>query len=182
MSTATQQHADFHHVLAAEGRSPEIPDAADVYGWLCGSWDLSILRYGQVDVSARGVTGEVHAARVLEGRAVQDVWIMPSRGDRKPDSDRMMNMYGTTLRSWDPSIQAWRIDWTNPVRGHHEEQVGQWNGKDIVQLGTRRDGTKTRWTFTEITRDSFHWRGEILRPGETAWVLEGEFLARRRKA
>ena len=172
---------DFFDVLAADHRSPEIPELMDVYGWLCGSWDLVVLRYRAIDVSAQGLTGEVHAARVLEGRAVQDVWIMPRRADRTPASDPAMNMYGTTLRSWDASIQAWRISWTNPIRSHREEQVGTWDGRDIVQNGTRADGTQTRWTFTEITADSFHWRGEALYPNQTVWTLEGEFLATRRR-
>ena len=183
MTTArAEQVVEFHRALAADGRSPEIPESADVYGWLCGSWDLVVLRYRGVDVSAQGLSGEVHAGRVLEGRAVQDVWIMPSRANRTPESDRTMNMYGTTLRSWDASIQAWRIAWTNPVRGHREEQIGNWSGKDIEQNGVRADETKTRWTFTEITPDSFHWRGEAQKPGDTAWTVEGEFLATRRRS
>jgi hypothetical protein len=172
---------DFFGVLAADRRSPEIPEAMDVYGWLCGSWNLVVLRYRAIDVSAQGLTGEVHAARVLEGRAVQDVWIMPRRADRTPASDPAMNMYGTTLRAWDASIRAWRISWTNPIRSHREEQIGSWDGRDIVQNGARADGTKTRWTFTEITADSFHWRGEALYPNQTVWTLEGEFLATRRR-
>jgi hypothetical protein len=111
---------------------------------------------------------------------VQDVWIMPRRADRRPDFDRSMNMYGTTLRSWDPVIHAWRIAWTNPVSGHREEQVGRWNDGDILQEGVRADGTKTRWTFTEITPQSFHWRGEAMYPNQHTWTLEGEFLATRR--
>jgi hypothetical protein len=173
---------DVFALLAATSRSPEIPEAADVYGWLCGSWDLEVVRYRGIDVAATGLKGEVHAARVLEGRAVQDVWIMPRQDDRRPDFDRTMNMYGTTLRSWDASIQAWRIAWTNPVSGHREEQVGRWNGKDILQEGRRPDGTSTRWTFEEITADSFHWRGEALYPDNDAWTLEGEFLAKRRRS
>ena len=180
MTPISEQRVDFQSALAADGRSPEIPEAADVYGWLCGSWDLTVLRYRGIDVSARGLTGEVHAARVLEGRAVQDVWIMPRREDRTAEWDPTLNMYGTTLRSWDGSIQAWRIAWINPVRSHREDQIGGWNGKDIVQNGTRADGTKTRWTFTEIAADSFHWRGEALYPNATTWTLEGEFLAKRR--
>jgi hypothetical protein len=105
---------------------------------------------------------------------------MPRREDRGADLDRSMNMYGTTLRSWDPVIRAWRIAWTNPVTGHREEQVGRWNDGDIVQEGVRGDGTKTRWTFTEITPESFHWRGEALSPNQHQWVLEGEFLAKRK--
>jgi hypothetical protein len=176
------RQVDFHSMLRAEARSPDIPESADVYGWLCGSWDLQVVRYAGVDVSGRGMTGEVHAARVLEGRAVQDVWIMPRGDKRKSDPDRAMDMYGTTLRSWDEALQAWRIAWTNPVSGHREEQVGRWNGRDILQEGTRPDGTKTRWTFTGITASSFHWRGEALYPNKETWVLEGEFIAERRSA
>jgi len=180
MTPISDQRVDFYSALAADRRSPEIPEAADVYGWLCGSWDLIVLRYRGIDVSAQDLKGEVHAARVLEGRAVQDVWIMPRREDRTATSDPTMNMCGTTLRSWDGSIQAWRIAWTNPIRNHREDQIGHWNGQDIVQNGTRADGTKTRWTFTDIMANSFHWRGEALYPNSTTWTLEGEFLANRR--
>jgi hypothetical protein len=93
-----------------------------------------------------------------------------------------MNMYGTTLRSWDPTLRAWRISWTNPVVGHREEQIGRWIGKDIVQLGTRADGTPTRWTFTEITSASFHWLGEALQADGKSWKIEGEFHAKRRSS
>lgn len=182
MTVNAGQRTDFFSLLAAPGRSPEILESADVYGWLCGSWDLEVLHYRAINLAGRGVKGEVHAARVLEGRAVQDVWIMPRCEDRGAGADPDMNMYGTTLRSWDASIQAWRIAWTNPVSGHREEQVGRWNGRDILQEGARADGTRTRWTFTEITPDSFHWRGEALYPGKQEWVLEGEFLARRRRS
>ena len=100
--TANQvQPGDFYSLLAATDRSTEIPESADVYGWLCGSWDLEVLHYSGISLAGQGVKGEVHAARVLEGRAVQDVWIMPQRDERGPDFDPAMNMYGTTLRSWD---------------------------------------------------------------------------------
>ena len=86
MLANTEQSTALHNVLAADGRAPEIPESADVYGWLCGSWDLAVLRYRGVDVSTQRFTGEMHAGRVLEGRAVQDVWIMPRREDRTSDA------------------------------------------------------------------------------------------------
>jgi hypothetical protein len=91
-----------------------------------------------------------------------------------------MNMYGTTMRVWVPSIQAWRITWINPAAEHREEQIGRWSGKDIVQLGIRPNGTPTRWTFTEITSNSFHWLGEALQSDGKTWTMEGEFRARRK--
>ena len=181
MNTKIDNADAVNVVLAASGRSQEIPKSADAYGWLVGSWELDVLRYWAIDVSAQEIKGEVHAGWVLEGRAVQDVWIMPRRSDRTADLDRKMNMYGTTLRVWDPTIQAWRITWRNPAGDHHQEQIGRWSGKDVVQIGVRPDGTPTRWTFTEITPDSFHWLGESLGPDGKTWKLEGEFRARRLK-
>src|SRR6187401_1880027 len=156
----------FHTVLAASGRSAEIPGSADAYGWLVGSWELDVLHYWAIDVSAQGIKGEVHAGWVLEGRAVQDVWIMPRRGDRSARLDKNLNMYGTTLRVWDSSIGAWRITWSNPAGNHFEEQIGRRNNNEIIQIGTRPDNTSTRWTFTEITANSFHWVGESRAPDQ----------------
>src|SRR5262245_28358274 len=149
-------------VLAAPGRSREIPESADAYGWLVGSWELDVLHYWAIDVSARGVKAEMHAGWVLEGRAIQDVWIMPRRSDRTGQRDKKTNRQGTPLRVWDPTIQAWHITWRNPAGDHHHKQIGRRHGNDVVQIGVRADGTPTRWRFTEITESSFHWLGESL--------------------
>jgi hypothetical protein len=179
--TQTKQavNDNFHTPLRASGRSPEIPESADAYGWLVGSWELEVLHYKTVNLASQEIKGEAHFDWVLESRAIQDVWIMPRSSERKQDSDRTNNMYGTTLRVWDPAIQAWRIRWVNPVTGHEERQTGRKIGNEIVQIGARLDGTPTRWRFTEITHDSFHWTGEALEPDGKTWKLEGEFRAHR---
>jgi hypothetical protein len=169
----------FHEALAAAERSPALPEAHDLYGWLVGSWELDVRHYAGVDVGKRGIIGELHAGRALQGFAVQDVWIMPRRSDRRGPLDKGMTMYGTTLRIWDATLAAWRIRWSNPEHDHHEQQIGRRSGKDIVQLGTRPDGTATRWMFTEISPSSFHWLGHSLALDGATWQLEGEFLARR---
>ena len=174
-----KERQPFHFALAATRRSREIPEAADAYGWLVGSWELDVLHYWAIDVSAQLIKCELHAGWVLEGRAVQDVWIMPPKSERLGRLDTKLNMYGTTLRVWDSSIDAWRITWRNPAGNHHEEQTGGWSGKDVVQLGIRPNGTPTRWTFTEITAESFHWLGEALEADGQTWKLEGEFRGRR---
>jgi len=179
MNSMVLEQENLQSFLTAPGRSREIPEESDVYGWLVGSWELKILYYRAEDVSATGLDGEVHFAWVLEGRAIQDVWIMPRRSRRTPQTDTANNMFGTTLRVWDPAIQAWRISWINPVRGHREEQIGRRVGDEIVQLGVRADGTPTRWRYSEMTKDSFRWIGESLLPDGKTWKLEGEFLATR---
>ena len=104
---------------------------------------------------------------------------MPRLAERTSNLDKHMNMYGTTLRVWDPAIQAWRITWINPAGDHREEQIGRWSGKDVVQVGMRPDGTPTRWMFSEITADSFHWTGEAMNPDGRTWKLEGDFRVTR---
>ena len=176
---ATAAKDTFFRVLVAPGRSREISESADVYGWLVGSWDLEVVHYKGVDVSTLGIKGEAHFGWVLEGRAIQDVWIMPRGAERKAEIGKTNNMYGTTLRIWDSALQAWLIRWINPVTGHLEEQIGRRIGQDIIQVGARADGTPTRWRYTEITPDSFHWIGEVLNPDGQTWKLEGEFRATR---
>lgn len=169
---------ELPRALISVERAPEIPEAHDVYGWLVGSWTLDVRRYAGNDLAGRGVRGELHAARVLEGRGIQDTWIMPPR-DARPGPGEPNNMCGTTLRTWDPALQAWRIAWSNPARNHHEQQIGRWHGKDIVQLGTRSNGVATRWMFTEITPRSFRWLGHALAADGQTWLLEAEFLVAR---
>jgi hypothetical protein len=156
--------------LAAAGRAPEIPPEHDIYGWLVGSWQLDVVRYG-TDVSDRGIRGEAHFGWVLEGRAVQDVWIM--------QAESIVNTYGTTFRMWDPALGAWRVTWTNPISGRRDVLIGRKHGPDLVQIGTHGDGTPIRWIFTDITADSFRWLGEALNPDGNTWKLEAEFLGRR---
>jgi len=172
----------FLSALASPGRSPHIDEADDVYGWLVGRWALQVLRYRGYDVRSEGLTGEMHACWVLEGHAVQDTWIMPAREDRRAGRmarDPQNDMYGSTLRAWDPDLRAWRIAWNNPARGHRETQIGRRIGADIVQTGSRPDGQATRWRFTDIATDRFHWIGEALEPDGDTWRLEGEFIATR---
>ena len=176
----TEQTSEFPGALVAPGRSPEIPESADVFGWFVGDWELDVRSYW-VDVSARKIKGEVHASRVLEGRAVQDVWIMPRRSERSTEIDKMCNMYGTTLRIWDPTIQSWRVTWNNPVTSRRNELVARWHGRDVVQIGTSPEGAPIRWIFSEITCDSFHWTGETLQVDGKTWKLEGEFYGKRVK-
>ena len=164
--------------LVSPGRSPEIPEASDVYGWLVGSWTLDVRRYAGADTP--GLRGELHAAWVLEGRAIQDVWVVPPRGaQRQGDAAANGNVYGTTLRVYDPRIDAWQIQWTDPVTQSYLSMIGRREGSDIVQLGKSPDGNMIRWSFCEITQESFRWRGEVSVDNGATWRLDVEFLARR---
>ena len=170
----------FHAALSAPARAADINAADDLYGWLIGSWDMDVLPY-RVDLGNARRRGEIHFGWVLEGRAVQDVWIMPPPREPHAGLTSADTMYGTTLRVWDPALRAWRVTYINPLTGQRDELVGRRVGDDLVQIGTHADGTPIRWNFTDITRDSFRWTGVALAQDGVTWTLEAEFHARRRR-
>lgn len=176
--SATMMHNAFLELFPAAERSPQIPPADDLYGWLVGSWDLDVVGYPD-DGGVIRSAGEAHFSWVLDGRAVQDVFINPRRSDRGPDSPKFANWHGTTFRMYDPTIRAWRVNWFNPDDGFRAELIGRRQGRDVVQEGKFPDGTPIRWSFLEIEADSCLWRGERLERDGKTWKLQVEFRAYR---
>lgn len=163
---------DFRSLLHADGPDPAFSNKLALYGWLVGSWDMDVVRHDPTGSISKG-RGEMHAGWVLGGRAIQDIWVSP-----RFDSGLTVQMFGTTLRIYDPAIDAWHIAWNDPAKLYHSRQIGRADGKDIVQIGSDALGRHVRWRFTDIHPESFHWIGERSSDG-SAWHCEVEFLARR---
>ena len=168
----------FTEALHANGPSPERKDKLGLYAFLVGDWDMDAVGHAPDGTRHTG-RGEIHAGWVLEGRAIQDVWIVPARDARRPGPPGPFDFYGTTLRVYDPGLDAWHILWMDGMKPLFRRQVGRASGADIVQEGDIDGGGKSRWRFTEITANSFHWLGERSVDG-TSWKLLTEYYARRR--
>jgi ChrR Cupin-like domain len=150
--------ASLIDVLHTDRPAPDRADKMGLYGWLIGSWEMDTVVHADDGTTQKG-RGEIHFGWVLEGRAIQDVWILPGV------------FFGTTLRVYDPGLDAWHILWSDPLRQFYTRQIGRAHGADIVQEGTNDAGDTTRWSFSEITGDSFRWRGERSRDGGATWQL-----------
>jgi hypothetical protein len=164
--------------LPASG--PAVSDSAhQLYAPLLGDWDVTVTDHLPNGTRHTG-TGEWHFAWVLEGRAIQDVWISPRRGERDPVALASgLDRYGTTVRYFDPAIAAWRVTWINPARNYVATLVGRARGDDIVQEGSGDEGGNLRWTFFEITPNSFSWRGELSTDSGRTWRTVQEMTGRR---
>jgi hypothetical protein len=152
----------FIEVLYAAGPDTEREPKLALYAWLIGQWEFNITTILEDGSTHRG-QGEIYAGWVLQGRAIQDVWMIPRLRDRKPGIDQLQgagNWYGTTLRIYDPNLDAWRILWNDPATSYFTQQIGRARGRDIVQEGLDPNGGKARWAFTEIEPASFHWTAE----------------------
>jgi hypothetical protein len=166
----------FLETLAAAGPHPSLGAHADTYARVIGSWIGELHNHLVAPVATASV--EVHFSWALEGRAVQDVWITPTRKDRAAGVTALLQWFGTTLRVFDPKSESWRATWWDPGSGRRIELEGRREGDDIVQLGTR-DGRPIRWTFSQIRPTSFVWQGHILHTDGATWRLEVEMRFRR---
>ena len=154
--------SSFAHVLHADGPDPARAAKLGLFAFLIGRWDMDVTTFPDDGTTHHG-RGEIHAGWVLQGRAIQDVWMIPRLAERRSVPGPLPgagNWYGTTLRIYDAALDAWRILWSDPVTGFFSRQIGRAEGSDIVQTGPDPRGGTMRWTFSDITLDSFHWTGE----------------------
>lgn len=158
--------SSFLDALHAKGPAPDRTDKLALYGWLVGSWSFDATLFDDNGAHPAG-EGHIHFDWVLAGRAIQDVWVLPGV------------FHGTTLRIFDPSLDAWHILWNDPVKQYYTRQIGRAQGDDIVQEGTADNGDAIRWSFCEIAPDSFRWRGERTAVPGGPWHMQADFRARR---
>ena len=170
--------AGWFAALRSDGPAPDRAAELRLYGQFIGDWKAHVVAYTPDGVSHEG-DGEIHFGWVLQGRAIQDVWIIDRRSGT-PAMPVTGNWYGTTIRVYDPALGAWRIYWIDPATNAYRYQVGRQQGADIVQDGTTETGALSRWSFTEITPRSFRWKGEVSLDKGTSWRLVVEVFARRR--
>jgi catechol 2,3-dioxygenase-like lactoylglutathione lyase family enzyme len=156
----------FINALQSAGPAADRAGKMALYGWLIGDWTMDATVYGD-DGSPHAAQGTIHFGWVLQGRAIQDVWDLPGF------------FHGTTLRIYDPGLDAWHILWSDPLRQYFTRQIGRPKGNDIVQEGRNDAGEPTRWSFTDITADAFCWIGERSLDDGATWQLQARFLARR---
>ena len=178
---ALAPRSSFLEALHSDWPAPDRKDALGLYAFLVGDWSTRI--DAQDEHGARHESrGEIHADWVLEGRAIQDVWITPARADRRTPLTQLPvtgSWYGTTLRVYDPKQGTWTILWTDPATQFYARQIGKREGDQIVQQGTLPSGAVLRWRFTEIEADSFRWLGEVSTDGGAQWRLQVEVYAQR---
>lgn len=160
--------------LRAEGPDPALAERLMLFGQFVGAWDLQIMNTPPGGPRSE-VAGEVHFAWGLEGRAVVDVWIAPRRALR---DRRGIGFYGTTVRFFDPAIDAWRSTWLAPT-GTVMPFIGRRIGEEIVLEGRFEAGKTTRWIFSDIAPARFRWRAVESGDGGATWVTTLEMDARR---
>jgi hypothetical protein len=168
------EYVDIATALEATSPHPSLGDQAHVLGRLVGTWNVQYTDFAQ-DGKATHRTGEFIVGWVMDGRALQDLWIVNPSGTRK---DR--EVY-TDLHWFDPKSRTWRATFVDPEHGSVARFSGGPVGNDRFVLETQDMGSKqTRWSFNDIRPDAFVWRDEASSDGGKTWKLQAEYHMTRR--
>ncbi|GAA1996192.1 hypothetical protein [Microbacterium ulmi] len=161
--------SDFASHLIADGPEPSLAGELDLFGRLTGTWRVrNRYRSGPAEPWAETERRWIFSW-IAAGRGIQDVIV---GGDRSGDEA----VAGTTVRAYDPAIDAWRVNWFGTQHGFFCALIARPHGAD----GIRQDGVEftrggdipIRWNFSDITPDSFTWNGWSSPDGGATWWLE----------
>jgi hypothetical protein len=158
--------------LLSDGPPPDLAVRLQLFGQFVGRWDLEWTGTGH-DGDTFTTAGRLVFGWILCGRAVQDTWQVPTD---PAVARRMRPFHGTTIRFFDPELDAWRSTWIDPLNSNVRRFVGRPTPTGI--LLDPIDGPRNeRWTFSEILGDSFTWRAEASIQG--SWLITETMRARR---
>lgn len=166
----------FSSALISASPKSELREKLNLFGQFVGDWNFE-------GVFAKGtpnewrVPGEWLFSWILDGTAVQDVFICPSREEIKlnpnPDAE-----YGTTVRFYDPVTDTWNVCYglLGSMEVFEAKQIGE---QIIVKNKDESDGLN-QWVFSEITPSSFHWQNRKSYDDGITWSVIFELYAHRK--
>ncbi len=165
--------ADMIGAIQAVGPHPSLGDEPKALGRVVGTWDVEYTDYLK-DGTVSHRTGEFIVGWVLDGRGVQDLWIVDPPGAGK---DR--EVY-TTLYYYEAKSRTWHATFVDPEHAAVLSFTGGTVGKDRFVLETQDSNSKeTRWSFNDIRCGSFIWRDEQSTDGGKTWRLKSEYHMKR---
>lgn len=175
LPSAELSDARFEMINTLRSPGPHIvPDEdpqARIFDNFVGTWDIQYTTIHD-DGSRQKSTGQLLVGWILNGRALQDIWIWNEPGQ----AERSM---GTTIRFFDPKRKVWRVVWTTPFALAVTMLEGGGDTRRIVLHGDGGPRGRLRWTFTDITANDFNWRGEFSTDSGKTWRLREDHHMRR---
>ena len=164
---------EFINALCSNTINERISEEYDFFGSLIGGWDI-VWNDHLEDAEPRRVKGEWIFSRVLDGTAVQDIFIVPSRSERLRDK-QLDAEYGTTLRIYNPQTMAWDIFYG--CMGEAIRLTARKVGEEIIL--TENTTRKMRYVFSDIKSSSFLWRKERMNENDE-WLTVAKVIAEKK--
>lgn len=146
----------------------ELPEEFNYFGKLIGSWNFDYIDHNM----SCSTKGEWHFSWVLEGMAVQDVIILPSRDIKNETLILSLSTeqhFVSTIR-----IHAWDIAYCYTGKIMRLEARKQ---DDMIVL-TNMDDKRKKWVFVKIEERKFHWQNVTVKD-DGEWYINVDLYAER---
>lgn len=166
-------YSDLIRNLGAPGRSRlagDDPQAA-AFDQFVGTWDVTFTNIAD-DGSSETLPGQLIVGWILDGRALQDIWIQQSANPADPP------FKGTTIRFYDPAKKVWRVTWVSAVARAQLLLEGR-RTASTIDLWAETPKGRVRWIFYDIEPDRFRWRNEHSTDQGKSWRLRESHVMRR---
>ena len=174
---ATGLCTDMVAALQATGPHASLGDHARVLGRLVGTWDVQYMDISK-DGKAIHRSGELLVGWVMDGRAIEDLWIVyPSEAGKERE------VYAD-VRYFDPKSGMWPATFIDPQIASVATFTGGAVGDDRIVLDSQDlvAGQTRRWSFNDIRNDSLVFRDDASSDGGKTWKLKSEYHMKRRGA
>jgi hypothetical protein len=166
----------FAEALVSTGPAAEHAEELMLFGQFVGAWAVEV-ELRPPDGPVKKVSADWIFEWVLQGRAVQDLYIVPPRAEQERTGEPAQ-VYGTTLRLYDPESDNWLITWASPLSATKQSFVARREGDEIVLEGVDPEGKQVRWIFYDIADGSYRWRADAAVDGD-GWKTVQAMTARR---
>jgi hypothetical protein len=172
---ASDPRRDMVAALKATGPHPSLGDHARVLGRLVGTWNVEYTDFSK-DGKTTHRSGELLIGWVMDGRALEDVWIV------NPSAARKEREIYAEVRYFDAKSGTWRAVFVDPQDAAIATFKGGAVGDDQIVFESQDlvPNESRRWSFNDIRPDSLVYREEASSDGGKTWRLESQYRMKRR--
>jgi hypothetical protein len=122
-------------------------------------------------------TGQFIVAWILDGRAIEDVWIVD------PSEGRTEREVYADIRYFDPKSHSWPTVFIDPEHASSARFTGGATADGRMVLQSADLGKpENRWSFIDIGPETCGFRDEYSLDGGVSWTLQAEYHLKRHHA
>ena len=173
---STEAMNDFSNALVCDSCKDELRDKLSLFGQFVGEWEFEGI-LGKGTPEEQRIPGEWIFSWILDGTAIQDVFICPSRKECEKNPTPNAE-YGTTIRFYNQATDVW--DMFYGLSGATHILEGKQVGDQIVVNNKSESESLTQWIFSNIKSNSFHWQNQTSHDNGATWNVNFELSAKRK--
>ncbi|WP_422861807.1 hypothetical protein [Flagellimonas sp. W118] len=143
------------------------PTLTDHWGQLVGNWDIEVEIVNSSGEITQSFNGEWNWFYVMNGMAIQDVFILPKREDAKDQN----SFYGIGLRIYNEKLNKWQTAYMDTSNKQMDTGEAISTNEKIILIETNEKDEKIRITYFDFQDNTFKWQQEVFNEDRKVWQI-----------